>query len=105
MKPFGQALQEASVRSGLSVKQIAERAGVSYEQLKKAVSRRSSTNVDEAIRVAKFFGVTIEEFLEDREAADLHEIAGLYMRLSPDERQSLIGYARGRADASDPASR
>jgi len=105
MKPFGQALDEASTRTGIPVKQVAESAGVSYEQLKKAVQRHGSTNVEDAIRVARFFGLSVEEFLEDREAADLHEIAALYMQLSPDERRSLLGYARGRADATDPSSR
>lgn len=49
------------------MRQVALDAGVSYEQLKNLAQGKSkSTNVDDAVRIANSFGISLEAFLEGR---------------------------------------
>lgn len=102
VKTFAEALRDATRPPGVPLQQVALATGVSYEQLKKVRSRGGSTNIEDAVKVAKFFGKSIEEFLEDREALDLIEIVSIYNSLSDEDRRILVGYARGRAAALHP---
>lgn len=62
-KSFKDALQHALRETGRSLRGIAIEADVSYEQLKSLNQGKStSTNVDDAVRVARAFGVTLEAF-------------------------------------------
>lgn len=61
---FSEALTKALISSGKSLRQIAESAGVSYEQMKKVKQGKSqSTNVDDAQKVATAIGLTLDQFL------------------------------------------
>lgn len=52
-RTFREALIAATTKPGLSVREVAEWAGVSYEQLKKVVQREgASTNVEDARKIA-----------------------------------------------------
>lgn len=103
-KTFRMALKDALDREGRSVAWAAERAGISGEQLKKLLQRPTArTNYEDAIRVARVFGLTLDEFLEDDLASDRLEIARIYMSLSPEERRILRAAGRGMlALAHDP---
>ena len=82
--------------SRLALKAIAEGSGVSYEQLKKVMQRESaSTNVDEAVRVANYFGLTLDEFLADETATIRADIVDLYNQLSDQERRFLRDASQG----------
>lgn len=62
-KPFKEALDLALKRSGRSLRSIAIEAGVSYDQLKGLMQGKSrSTNVDDGLKVASAFGVSVEDF-------------------------------------------
>lgn len=88
-----------------SLKAVAEGAGVSYEQLKKVKQGKSlTTNVEDAVLVARFFGLTIEEFLDAEMVADRDETVQLYRKLSVDERRLLRDVSRVRASRPPPAS-
>lgn len=68
---FSEALASALETTKTPLRQIAERANVSYEQLKKVKQGKSqSTNVDDAQKVASALGLTLDQFLsgsfEDR---------------------------------------
>lgn len=65
MKPnFRTALERALYETGRSLRSVALSAGVSYEQLKNLKQGRAlTTNVDDALKVAEAFGVSIEDFL------------------------------------------
>jgi len=79
-----------------SLRAVATGAGVSYEQLKKLKQRDDgSTNVDDAVKVANFFGLTLDEFLGDPTATVRAEIDALYSSLSAEERSYLRGIADG----------
>ena len=97
VKTFRDAFIEALDRTGWSVPQVARDAGVSVEQLKKLKQGRAlTTNVDDAVRVAHVFGVTLDEFLDDKSVADRDEIADLWRQLSDAERDFLRAAALGR---------
>ena len=95
-KTFRAALLAHIEASSLSLKEVADRSGVSYEQLKKVRQRdTASTNVDDARRVANVFGLTLDEFLDDRTIEDRIELVRLYNELSPQERRLLQAAAAG----------
>ena len=75
---FSEALATALQTTKTSLRQIAERADVSYEQLKKVKQGKSqSTNVDDAQRVATALGLTLDQFLNgDFEERPTVAIAG-----------------------------
>lgn len=93
---FRTALLRALEQTGVSLKQVCESSGVSYEQFKKVKQGKSqSTNVDDALRVANYFGLTLDEFLADDTAVVREEILDLYRQLEPGERWFLLASARG----------
>ena len=95
-KLFKDALEAHRTERDLSLKDVAEGSGVSYEQLKKLRQRENaSTNVDDARKVANFFGLTLDEFLGDRTIEARIEIVQLYNQLSPEERRLLQAAALG----------
>lgn len=60
---FRKALEHALEKKGVSLRSVATKSGVSYEQLKALKQGKSkSTNVDDAVRVAAAFGVSLENF-------------------------------------------
>ncbi|MEM5541777.1 S24 family peptidase [Sulfitobacter sp. AS92] len=75
---FSEALSAALSSTKTPLRQISERAGVSYEQLKKVKQGKSqSTNVDDAQRVAAALGLTLDQFLNgDFEKRPTVAIAG-----------------------------
>lgn len=61
---FRDALDFALKSSGRSLRDVAQKAGVSYEQYKGFLQGKSrSTNVDDALKVAHAFGVSMEDFM------------------------------------------
>lgn len=60
---FKIALDQALAQTGRSLRSIATAAGVSYDQLKNLrQGKAQTTNVDDAMKVAAVFGVTLNEF-------------------------------------------
>jgi transcriptional regulator with XRE-family HTH domain len=95
-KMFRQALLDACDRTQTSLRAVANSTGVSYEQLKKLKQGKSqSTNVDDAVLIANFFGMSLDEFLGDDTHQKRDEILDLYSRLAPQERELLLAAARG----------
>lgn len=97
IKPFRDALLEALEARGWKMKYVAEQSGVSYEQLKKLNQGKSlSTNVDDAIKIAHVFGLTLDELVGDTTAEDRTAVTALWLQLSEAERDLLRAAARGR---------
>jgi phage repressor protein C with HTH and peptisase S24 domain len=62
---FREAFLSAIKNSNKSMRQVALDSGVSYEQLKNLSQGKSkSTNVDDAVRIAASFGISLEALLE-----------------------------------------
>jgi transcriptional regulator with XRE-family HTH domain len=96
VRQFKEALEAHRKEQGVSLKDVADGSGVSYEQLKKVGQRENaSTNVDDARKVANHFGLTLDEFLGDRTIEARIEIVQLYNQLSPEERRILQAAALG----------
>lgn len=99
-KTFRTALLEHVEATGVSLKEVSARSGVSYEQLKKIKQREdASTNVDDAREVANAFGLTLDEFLDDATIEARIAVVEAYNRLSPQARRILRAV---EADPSDP---
>lgn len=61
---FKEALVQAQENAGISLRRLAEKAGVSYEQLKKINQGKSqSTNAEDAVKLAAALGVSLEQML------------------------------------------
>ena len=102
-RTFRDSLLIAIENSGKSLKSVADATGVSYEQLKKLKQNKSkSTNVDDAIKIAAFFGQTLDEFIACDGASVEIEIAGLLSKLTPSERDFLLNAAKAQIAARDP---
>lgn len=90
MRSFREGFLSLVDSTGVSLKRVAEQTGVSYEQLKKLNQREdASTNVEDAIKLSAFFGVTVEEVVGDASLSDRLEIARMYSQLSERERAIL----------------
>jgi hypothetical protein len=100
-KPFLDALAGHLDRTGKSLRDVCTGPGVSYEQLKRALQRNkdkpASTNADDAIRVAAYFGMTLNEFVGDDLAQDRAEVAATYSQPTDQERNLLKATGRGLA--------
>ncbi len=84
----------------IALKRVAEGAEVSYDQLLKVKQRETaSTNVEDARRVANWFGVTLDEFLQDDTALLRSEVVAQYNALTPQERDFLRIAAKERLGA------
>ena len=96
-KTFRSALLDALEETGLPLSKVAEGSGVSYDQLKKLRQRPlASTNVDDARAVANFFGVTLDQFLDDTSLSARVELVEFYNRLTDQEIEILKAAARGQ---------
>lgn len=102
-KTFRDALKYWIEKTGKSFAEVARESGVSYEQIKKLSQGKSqSTNVDDAVKIANHFGMTLEEFLEDETVAVRSEIVEIYNSLSEQERRFLLASAKGlRGEQAD----
>lgn len=98
-KTFRDAFIEARKRQGWSVERVAELAKVSKEQLKKLdQGKTQKTNVDDAVKVAHAFGMTVEEFIDDHFPEEREETVRLWLQLSDQERSLLQAASRGLRD-------
>lgn len=101
IRPFHVALDDAIAKTGISLKAACEIAQVSYEQFKKFMQRsrkgiNASTSVDDCVRLAHAFGLTLDEMIHDDTARLRSEAAALWRQLTDDERDILLAAARGR---------
>ena len=104
-KSFRDALIEGIASSGVSVAELARATGVSKDQIHKVKQGKSrSTNVDDALKIANYFGQSLDEFLEDSSTQKDAEIASLLMQLEPTERQFLLNAAKAQIDARNHSS-
>ena len=89
-KTFRSALLDAHKDTGLPLSKVALGSARSYDQLKKLRQRPlASTNVDNARAVPNFFGITLEQFLDDTSLSVRVEPVELRNRLSDREFEML----------------
>ncbi len=102
MKSFRDALLQGLQEKKVSVAEVARVTGVSKDQLHKIKQGKSrSTNVDDAVKIADYFGQSLDQFLSDSDIEQDAEIAELLMQLEPSERQFLLNAARAQIASRD----
>ncbi|KAB2913547.1 MAG: hypothetical protein F9K30_19970 [Dechloromonas sp.] len=85
--------------AGLTSAEISKATGVPKPLIDKLRQRRAeATNVDAAIRLARFFGMTVEEMAGTTAGnPEISEILALILRLSPEERALVLAQLEGVA--------
>lgn len=90
-----EAFREAFIRHvkvyDVAIAEVARATGVSKYLLNALHQRKTSTpNVSDAIKIARYFGKTVEEFLDQSpQPTDAGRIMSKMARLSPAEREVL----------------
>ncbi len=80
-------------------------AGVSYEQLKKLKQGQTrTTNVEDAIKVANYFDLTIEQFISGVEASGPDRLVRILDQLSPAALDVLTNAANAQLASETAAS-
>ena len=104
MRNFRESLLEKLVETGTSLRQVAEGTGVSYEQLKKLKQVETrKMNVDDAIKVARYFDLTLEELIAGQPASAQYQIMVVLQSLSAESREFLMNAAKAQFDAEEKA--
>lgn len=100
MKTFREALIEATENGKPSLRAVAEATEVSYEQLKKLKQGKTrQTNVEDARKIAAYFGQDLEDFIDCPEMKADIELASVLSELFPLERQVLANAAKAQIAA------
>lgn len=99
---FQEAFRGALVSSGRSLLEVSEGAQVSQARLEALMDGTADLTVDEALRIAQLFGVSLEAFLQNPELSNHVRIAQLYSALPPLLKAQLEAYAQELTDAQDP---
>jgi len=104
MKTFREALLEAVKTGNPSLRAVALASGVSYEQLKKLKQGKTqNTNIEDARRIAAYFGKTVEDFIEAPEMRADIELAEIASQLEPVELEFPLSVGQAQIDKRNPA--
>lgn len=102
MLTFRDALLNTLEENEISLKALAEGAGVSYEQLKKLKQNKSrSTNVDDAAKIADYLGMSLTDLLSGAIGPSHAEITSVLQQLTPEDRRFLLNAAKAQIAHSD----
>lgn len=94
--PFGEALIWHMETHGKTIAEVAAGAQVSADILKKLRTRpKSSTKADTAVRIAGYFGKTVEQFLNCVAVSQRDQIAAALELLDDHEARMLLAQIRG----------
>lgn len=90
--PIGRKIRLRRVQLGLSQEELAERLGISYQQVQKYEKGASQLTVDRLQEMARSLSVPIDYFLKDLpKVGAIHELP-LRDRLSTEEKRLLKQY-------------
>lgn len=98
-KTFRDRLLEEIDRQGLTLADVARKAGVSYDQLKKLRQRPvASTNIDDARKIIAALGLTVDQFFEEEVEAQVRQAAE-WLSLPEELRAKALAFAEGHQAA------
>ena len=87
---------------GVSIVDIANATGISKHQLYKLKQRETATtNVEDAIKIARYFGMSLDDFLNESSLKPDIEITSLAQKLPDPLLRELLTFGRGLAAAED----
>jgi len=89
---IGQIIREARRASGLSQMQLAEKVGLSYQQIQKYEKGKSEITVKRLYQIAEALEIPVDKFLHGKNLI-ISESPSFYGKLSPEE-ETLISLYR-----------
>ena len=95
-KRFRPALLWHMEKHGTTIAELARGSGVTEAAIKKLrVGASQSTDVDRAVAIARFYGKSVEAFMNCSESAEDDMMRAVLFRLTDAERQILHAQIRG----------
>lgn len=91
---IGSLIREMRKAAGMSQMRLAEKLGVSYQQIQKYEKGASKLSVPRLKQVADIFGVPVTAFLEDTKMSKAAETQAAYSNLSEEEAKFLMLFRR-----------
>ena len=106
MKHFGIAFKEHVDATETSVAAVARATGISKGQLYKLYQGAAkSTNCEDAVLIANYFGKTVEDFIETAPDPALTAVLTLLRGLSPEEIETALRVIEAVSARKDNAPR
>ena len=100
MGQFREAFLWHIAHHGTTFAEMVDSTGVSRDILNKLKARPdSSTNVETGLKIARYYGKTLEQFIRCEPSDREREFGRLYAELTPQERQLLLAQMRGIVEA------
>ena len=93
-KQIGSLIREMRKSAGMSQMRLADKIGVSYQQVQKYEKGASKLSVPRLIQIAGVFGVPVTAFLEDTKVSKASENQAAFSNLAEDEAKLLMLYRR-----------
>ena len=93
-KDLGSLLRQMRKSAGLSQMKLADKLGISYQQVQKYEKGASKLNVHRLLQIADIFSVPVTAFIEHSGAAKTTKSNAAYSNLSNDEIKLVTYYRR-----------
>ena len=93
---IGSLIREMRKAAGMSQMRLADKIGVSYQQVQKYEKGASKLSVPRLMQIADVFGVPVTAFLEDSKIGKVAETQAAYSNVTEDEAKLLMLYRRLR---------
>jgi len=90
---IGTLIRDMRKAAGMSQMRLADKIGVSYQQIQKYEKGSSQLNISRLLQIAEAFGVPVGTFLGDAEA-ELAQVKPQYSSLSEDEAKLVMLFRR-----------
>jgi transcriptional regulator with XRE-family HTH domain len=91
---IGKLIREMRKAAGMSQMRLADKIGVSYQQVQKYEKGTSKLSVPRLIQIAEVFSVPVTAFLEDTKLGKVAETQAAFSNLSEDEAKMLMLFRR-----------
>ena len=91
---IGSLIREMRKAAGMSQMRLADKIGVSYQQVQKYEKGASKLSVPRLMQIADVFGVPVTAFLNDSRLGKVAESQAAYSNLTEDEAQLLMFFRR-----------
>ena len=91
---IGSLIREMRKAAGMSQMRLADKIGVSYQQVQKYEKGASKLSVPRLMQIADVFGVPVTAFLDDSKLGKVAETQAAYSNLTEDEAKLLMLFRR-----------
>lgn len=93
---IGSLIREMRKAAGMSQMRLADKIGVSYQQVQKYEKGASKLSVPRLMQISEVFGVPVTAFLEEGTLGKVAETQAAYSNVTEDEAKLLMLYRRLR---------